>query len=406
MTVCATASCAANRPEHPALPVSPGQRLPARASASSAWAAGAPTRPAADGRSWTRSTASPAHCGNAGIVPRARASRYSCRASGVAASSSSRPRRLSRKGWPRVRAVYFAGHREARAMSRTRWRSVSSPSPSTIALAVAGATRASAVAWKRAGADQRPVGPQGQGGRHATAVGDPVGRRHRNRRRQVHHDRRNGSVDRPCRAPCPPASVPCAPITSAQVQSPAGLLQIGDLNDQPDARVADAFREGARVAEGQHHRRRTVFECPHDHIDVDRPRLKADTPGRPGNSAGRRGSSRAGHSWSPFPLPSSPSPPPRETAAVRAPPADPAIGARAIGCSTPKSSVNAVDSPMAAISAGRKNKGKEVTHSLPLSTYSAVGGLRQGPGHATQSHAEATSCGNGRLTKCMFCLVT
>lgn len=55
------------------------------------------------------------------------------------------------------------------------------------------------------------------------------------------------------------------------------------------------------------------------------------------------GASRAGHSASPFALPSSPSPPARETAAASAPPADPPIGASAIGYRTPDISVNAVD---------------------------------------------------------------
>lgn len=58
------------------------------------------------------------------------------------------------------------------------------------------------------------------------------------------------------------------------------------------------------------------------------------------------GTSRASQSGSPFPEPSNPSPPPRETAAVSAPPADPPIGASAIGCRTPNSFVNAVDNAM------------------------------------------------------------
>ena len=37
----------------------------------------------------------------------------------------------------------------------------------------------------------------------------------------------------------------------------------------------------------------------------------------------------------------------------------------------------------------RTMKGKESTHSLPLSTYSAPGGLRQDPGRAADSPAEA-----------------
>lgn len=60
------------------------------------------------------------------------------------------------------------------------------------------------------------------------------------------------------------------------------------------------------------------------------------------------GSSRASHSGSPFAEPSIPSPPPRDTAAASAPPADPPIGASAIGCCTPSNSVNRVDSPITA----------------------------------------------------------
>ncbi len=40
-----------------------------------------------------------------------------------------------------------------------------------------------------------------------------------------------------------------------------------------------------------------------------------------------------------------------------------------------------------------KGKGKEVTHSSPLSVYSAPGGLRQAPGRAVESPAEARTCG-------------
>ena len=47
--------------------------------------------------------------------------------------------------------------------------------------------------------------------------------------------------------------------------------------------------------------------------------------------------------------------------------------------------------------ADEKRKGEP--HPLPLSTYTAPGGLRQGPGHAAQSLAEARSCGNERFTK-------
>ncbi|AXE79234.1 hypothetical protein C5746_22550 [Streptomyces atratus] len=36
---------------------------------------------------------------------------------------------------------------------------------------------------------------------------------------------------------------------------------------------------------------------------------------------------------------------------------------------------------------------------MPLSTYSAPGGLRQGPGRAAESSAEARTCGNQRFAK-------
>ncbi|MFF8278519.1 EamA family transporter [Streptomyces lateritius] len=44
-----------------------------------------------------------------------------------------------------------------------------------------------------------------------------------------------------------------------------------------------------------------------------------------------------------------------------------------------------------------KEKGKEVTGSLPLLTYSAPGGLRQGPRGGAESALEARTCGNGRV---------
>jgi transposase len=46
-----------------------------------------------------------------------------------------------------------------------------------------------------------------------------------------------------------------------------------------------------------------------------------------------------------------------------------------------------------------KEKSKEVTHSLPLSMYSAPGGLRQDPGRVAQSPAEARTCGNQGVAK-------
>jgi hypothetical protein len=45
----------------------------------------------------------------------------------------------------------------------------------------------------------------------------------------------------------------------------------------------------------------------------------------------------------------------------------------------------------------RTTKGKESTHALPLSTYSAPGALRQDPGRAAESLAKVRTCGNGGL---------
>jgi hypothetical protein len=46
-----------------------------------------------------------------------------------------------------------------------------------------------------------------------------------------------------------------------------------------------------------------------------------------------------------------------------------------------------------------KGKGKEVTRSLPLSMYSAPGGLRQDPGRVAESPGEARTCGNQGFAK-------
>jgi len=127
----------------------PGQRVPARARASCACAARALNQV---GRGWQVADeidGLAGHTGCGGRSPRATPSRYACLAPGSAASSSSRPRHSSRNGWARVRPGYFAGHREPRAISSTRLRSVSSPCPSTIAFLISGLARDSAVAWNR-----------------------------------------------------------------------------------------------------------------------------------------------------------------------------------------------------------------------------------------------------------------
>ena len=51
--------------------------------------------------------------------------------------------------------------------------------------------------------------------------------------------------------------------------------------------------------------------------------------------------------------------------------------------------------PSAASTADGNSKGKEITHSLPLSMYSAPGGLRQDPGNAAEWLAEARTYETG-----------
>jgi hypothetical protein len=46
------------------------------------------------------------------------------------------------------------------------------------------------------------------------------------------------------------------------------------------------------------------------------------------------------------------------------------------------------------------DEGKASAHPFHFSTYSAPGGLRQDPGRAAQSLAEARRCGNGVVGTC------
>jgi hypothetical protein len=50
-----------------------------------------------------------------------------------------------------------------------------------------------------------------------------------------------------------------------------------------------------------------------------------------------------------------------------------------------------------------RDAGKESVYSFPLSTYSALGDLRQDPGRAAESLAEARTCGNGS-SECVCCV--
>ena len=229
-----------------------------------------------------RSTASPAQTGCGGRSPCATPSRYACLAPALAASSPSRPRHSSRNGWPRVRPGYLAGHREPRAMSSTRLRSVSSPCPSTIAFLISGLARDSAVAWNRVPMSA-PAAPRARAAATPRPSAIPPAARTGVGAARSTTTGTKGSVDRPRRAPCPPASVPWATMTSApSVHGLPGLLKVGDLDDQRRTRLPDESGERAGVAEGQHHGPGPVLQRTLDRAGVDRPALETDPPGLAG----------------------------------------------------------------------------------------------------------------------------
>ena len=233
-------------------------------------------------------------------------------------------------------------------MSSTLLRSVSSPRPSTMAFLASGLTRDSAVAWNRVPISA-PAAPSASAAATPRPSAMSPGGQHRDRRRQVHHDRRQRQ-----RGPAPPGAVPARlgalgdDHVRAFVHRLPRLLHVRDLNDQPDAGLADEPGERPGVAEGQHHRRRLVLQRGRQRAGIDRPALEADAP-RPWVVSATSVSSRESQSRSPEPPPSRPSPPPFDTAAASAPPADPPIGASAIGCRMPNISVNAVDNVMVSI---------------------------------------------------------
>lgn len=183
--------------------------------------------------------------------------------------------------------------------------------------------------------------------RHATPVGDPAGGQHRCRRNQIDDDRHEGQRRSPTLGTVTTAFGSLGhDDVGADIHRLSGLLKVSDLDDQRHARLTDGLHERTRVSEGQHDGARLVRQRTFDRVDGDRPALESDTPGLFSAQA-TIGSSRSSQSRSPLPPPSSSSPPPLETAAVKAPPAEPPIGASAIGCCTEKNTVNAAAAPTA-----------------------------------------------------------
>lgn len=230
-------------------------------------------------------------------------------------------------------------------MSSTRLRSVSSPRPETIALLMAGSTSASVVAWKRVPI-KAPAAPSASAAATPRPSAIPPAARTGVGAARSATSGTNGIVDRPRRAPCPPASVPCATMTSAPIRT-ACLASARSVTWRISA--APARRTGATNALGSPKDNitacgRHVSACSTAATSIAQVR-KPTPQGRSVRSATIR-SSWSIQSGSPLPPPSTPRPPPLETAAVSAPPADPPIGAEAIGCCTASRSVNAVDNPM------------------------------------------------------------
>ncbi len=134
-----------------------------------------------------------------------------------------------------------------------------------------------------AGADECPGGTKSQGRGHAAAIGDPAGRQHRHRCRQIHHDGHERQGGSPVPGPMPTAF--CAlrhDDIGAQVHCVPGLVQVGDLNDQRRTGFADAAGERARITKRQHHRPGVVLQRTLDRADIYRPGQKPDTPRLPG----------------------------------------------------------------------------------------------------------------------------
>ena len=237
-------------------------------------------------------------------------------------------------------------------MSSTRLRSVSSPCPSTIAFLISGPASASAVAWKRVPIE-RPGGAEGQGRGHAPPVGDPARGQHRRRGRQVHHDRHEGQRG-PAAAGPVPAGLGALGHDDIGPERPAACLASSRsvtwmISAAPACRMGPVNGRGSPkdniTARGRYCSARST-------VPVSAAQLWNPTPQGWLVPSAATGSSRSSQARSPFPPPSRPSPPPFETAAVRAPPAVPPIGASAMGCRSENIVVNAVDNVMTPSSPG------------------------------------------------------
>src|SRR6266498_3429890 len=112
----------------------------------------------------------------------------------------------------------------------------------------------------------------------------------------------------------------------AHIHRLSGLLKVGCLDDQRRAGLADGLGQRSRVTEGQHHGP-GLCSSARSMVSTLIAQPWKPTPHGLSVPSATIGSSRASQAASPLPPPSRPSPPPLETAAASAPPADPPMGA-------------------------------------------------------------------------------
>ena len=141
----------------------------------------------------------------------------------------------------------FASSFEPRAMSSTVLRSVSSPRPAMMAVLADGSTSASAVARKRVPISA-PAAPRAKAAATPRPSAIPPAASTTVGAARSTTTGTNGSVDRPRWAPWPPASVPCATMTSAPRSTAcrASLTSVTwMISSAPVCRTRSANRRGS-----------------------------------------------------------------------------------------------------------------------------------------------------------------
>ena len=193
--------------------------------------------------------------------------------------------------------MYFWGHREPRAQVEDAAALGVLPAPAEQGL---GRRRVHQGLGRglEAGAQERAGGTERQRGGDTAAVRDPAGGQHRHGRHEIDDDRHEGQGGA-ARSAAVPAGLRALrhDQVGAQVHGLAGLVEIGDLEDQRRACLPDEVDERARVTERQHHRARGLLERLGDRTEARGPARNPTPQGSP--VAATSGSSRASQSRSP-----------------------------------------------------------------------------------------------------------